>query len=193
MIKKFFCWSLVLILGAACQAYAQPAPLWETGQTACYDTAGNVRNCSGTGEDGEFRKGVAWPSPRFAINGDCVIDNLTGVTWAKNANLFNGTITWQGALDYVASINSGPGLCGQHDWRLPNIKELISLIDYSQYGPALPLNHPFTNVQSQAYWSSTSRLWWSTDIFVVWLWDGVVYGKFRNGGYNYFLPVRAGQ
>ena len=91
---------------------------------------------------------MAWPNPRFTVSGDCVTDNLTGLMWAKNANLPNGTRTWQGALDYVASMNSGSGLCGYHDWRLPNRKELLSLIDYSQYNPALPLNHPFINVQS---------------------------------------------
>jgi len=42
------------------------------------------------------------------------------------------------------------------DWRLPNVKELQSLIDYSTYNPSLPDSHPFTNVQSAAYWSSTS-------------------------------------
>ena len=36
-----------------------------------------------------------------------------------------------------------------------NVKELQSLIDYGENGPALPAGHPFTGVQSSNYWSST--------------------------------------
>ena len=58
------------------------------------------------------------------------------------------------------SLNSGE--CGltdgsiEGDWRLPNVKELQSLIDLGRHNPALPSGHPFTGVQSAAYWSSTS-------------------------------------
>jgi hypothetical protein len=87
-----------------------------------------------------------------------VSDNLTGLKWAKNANLSNGTRTWQGALDYVASTNNGFGLCGHHDWRLPNVNELESLVHAGQCDSATWLNtHGFTNVQSGYYWSSSSN------------------------------------
>jgi hypothetical protein len=133
-----------------------PASLRKTGQTTCYNTAGEIRDCNGTGQDGELRTGVAWPDPRFIVSSDCVTDKLTGLMWARNANLPDGTRNWQDALNYVAAINIGSGLCGHHDWFLPNRKELRSLTDYSQSVPALPLNHPFTSVQSAFYWSSTS-------------------------------------
>ncbi len=77
----------------------------KTGQTTSY----------ATGDDGDLEMGVAWPPTRFSASGDCVTDNLTGLMWAKKANLPNGTKTWQQALDYVASMNSGAGLCGHHD------------------------------------------------------------------------------
>ena len=82
------------------------------------------------------------------------MDNLTGLMWAKDASLAGGT--WQGVLNYVKSLNSGAGLGGYHDWRLPDLKELYSLIDHSKYNPALPADHPFDYVQSN-YWSSTSH------------------------------------
>jgi hypothetical protein len=45
------------------------------------------------------------------------------------------------------------------DWRLPNVRELFSLIDLGQIGPALPPGHPFHEVQSDSvdhnYVSST--------------------------------------
>ena len=46
---------------------------------------------------------------------------------------------------------SAPG-----DWRLSNIKELQSLIDYGHADPALSEGHPFSDVQPTCYWSSTS-------------------------------------
>lgn len=134
------------------------AGLWETGQTTCYDDAGNVVACAGTGQDGEIQAGVAWPNPRFTDNSDeTVNDNLTGLMWTKNANLPGTNKTWQEALDYVNGMNSGtyPNF-GYTDWSLPNKKELRSLTDYSRSSSALPLNHPFLNVQMKQYWSSTS-------------------------------------
>ena len=148
----------------ATAAGAASAPVEDTGQTECWDTDGNSRPCAGTGEDGELQAGVTWPSPRFTDNGDgTVTDNLTGLIWLKDANCPAETKTWQEALDWVKNpLNSGGTACSGYvagtftDWRLPNIKELLSLIDYGEFAPALPPGHPFTNVQSSRYWSSTT-------------------------------------
>src|SRR5262249_3362598 len=44
-------------------------------------------------------------------------------------------------------------------WRMPNANELESLVDVSQFNPALSANHPFTNVNlNRAYWSSTTYM-----------------------------------
>lgn len=163
------------------------AKLWETGQTACYNSSGNVIACAGTGQDGEIQAGVVWPSPRFTVSGDCVTDNLTGLMWAKNANLPGAYKTWQQALDYANNLT----LCGYSDWSLPNRKEMMSLIDLSKSSPALPSGHPFLNVQSGHYWSSTSYAS-STD----YAWLGNMGGgwdlNYKTSGY-YVWPVRSGQ
>ena len=70
----------------------------QTGQTKCYNAAGTEISCAGTGQDGGINSGVPWPEPRFTISGDCVVDNLTGLMWAKNGNLPSGAIGWQAAL-----------------------------------------------------------------------------------------------
>lgn len=138
----------------------------ETGQKKCYNASGTEISCAGTGQDGEIQAGVASPKPRFTVSGDCVNDNLTGLMWAKNANLPNASKTWQGALDYVASINSGSGLCGFKDWRLPNINELASLVNFGETGNKSTWlsSQGFANVQGlyhsghgfSNYWSSTT-------------------------------------
>ena len=70
-------------------------------------------------------------------------------------------LNWQSALTW--SNNLANGKCGLSDnsvagdWRLPNINELRSLVDYSRHDPDLPGGHPFTNVQSVWYWSSTTN------------------------------------
>jgi hypothetical protein len=134
-----------------------------TGQTTIY----------AIGDDGDLQKGVSASLPRFTDNGDgTVTDKLTGLVWLKNANCY-GKRTWVPAVSLSNSLADGK--CGltdgssAGDWRLPNVKELLSLVDYGVYYPALPNtagtgkwseNDPFINVQWQQeyedyYWSST--------------------------------------
>ncbi len=82
---------------------------------------------------------------------------------------------------------------GFSDWRLPNRKELFSLIDRSQYSPALPVNYPFINLgagspyaTSTTYASDTSFAW------VVDIWNVGVVGAYSKGGDMRVWPVRGG-
>lgn len=63
----------------------------------------------------------------FVDNGDGTItDNATGLMWMQNDN---GTgILWENALSYAENFS----YAGYSDWRLPDIKELQSIIDYSR-------------------------------------------------------------
>jgi hypothetical protein len=146
-----------------------PARVRETGQVTCYDVAGGVVPCDSTGQDGDIRPGVAWPSPRFVDNGDgTVTDTLTGLLWLKNANCL-GLRTWTQALTDANGLATGS--CGlsdgsaPRDWRLPSFDELRSLLDYEYSGPAVSNaagtgqwteGDPFTGVLSGSYWSSSS-------------------------------------
>ncbi|MCC6542908.1 MAG: hypothetical protein IT392_00200 [Nitrospirae bacterium] len=51
----------------------------------------------------------------------------------------------------------------------------MSLIDRSKYGPALPSGHPFINVQSSYYWSSTTSTDYTDLAWIVHMWVGFVY------------------
>jgi len=64
-------------------------------------------------------------------------------------------MTWSEALDYVVRLNRD-GYLDASDWRLPNRRELRSLVSHQTARPALPSGHPFRNVFAGWYWSSTS-------------------------------------
>jgi hypothetical protein len=137
-----------------------PSRVLKTGQTACYDESGifygyeddYIIDCEGTGQDGEIQAGVSF-NPRFDDNGDeTITDNATGLMWTKNPHLIPGLRTWSEALDECNALY----FADYDDWRLPNIKELLSLVDYSNNFPALPSGHPFTNPVSTFFWSSTT-------------------------------------
>ncbi len=147
------------------------------------------------GDDGDLQKGVAWPDPRFTDNGDgTVTDNLTGLIWLQNANCF-GERVWSTALTDCNTLQSGE--CGLTDgsivgdWRLPNRKELLSLIDLGNFAPALPIGHPFNDPQSTYYWSSTLR---ADDSPIAWrvsmLYGFVTYSDMIPA--HYVWPVRDG-
>lgn len=158
-----------------------------TGQTTSYWTR----------DDGDLQKGVPWPNPRFTDNGDgTVTDNLTGLIWLKDADCF-GDRAWGSAIYDCNGLKDGE--CGLTDgssageWRLPNRFELESLRDLGNVGPALPSEHPFTNVRiSKSYWSSTT---YDLDPNYAW------YAGMNFGGSGHFLkgesifvwPVRGGQ
>lgn len=163
----------------------------KTGQTMSY----------ASGDDGDLQTGVAWPSPRFTDNStETVTDNLTGLEWTKNANAPGPTAcgpgaykTWQAALFYVACLNTNNYL-GINDWRLPNINELESLVDFSQSNTALPAGHPFSNVQtSKGYWSSSTRTGNAYRALAVHAYSALLGYEGYKADFSYVWPVRNGQ
>jgi hypothetical protein len=84
--------------------------------------------------------------------GDAAVrDDETGLVWEKT--LETNEVSWTDARATCANKDVG----GRKGWRLPSIFELASLVDPSiRTGPTLPLDHPFTSVQMDAYWSATT-------------------------------------
>lgn len=132
---------------------ASPPPVqtWKTGQTASYAAR----------DDGVLQMGVPWPSPRFTDNGNgTVADNLTGLVWLKRTDCF-APASWPQSLSNANGLAHGQ--CGladgssAGDWRLPNKRETRSILDYSRFRPVLPSGHPFTGINPDGfYWSSTT-------------------------------------
>jgi Protein of unknown function (DUF1566) len=183
--------TLIASLLPLASTQAAPADLPETGQTTCYTAVGAFIACTGTGQDGDLKAGVAWPTPRYTVGTgatlDCVTDNLTGLMWVKEPS-FTSTI-WTTALTAANDLD----LCGFTDWRLPNVNELESLTNSDAVTQASFLNaQGFSGVQAGFYWSSSSHAGSPANAWIVSMADGLVNAAGKPIG-GFVWPVRAGQ
>lgn len=145
--------------------------------------------CAGTGHDGEFGRDALSPRkadgragfsfekigangevlPRDAAAWSCVRDRVTGSMWeVKTADGgprdVNDRFTNRGsgqaddASGYVAAVNA-MALCGATDWRLPKLREMQSLVDYSvpDGGPMIDTAW-FPHSASDFHWTSSSAV-----------------------------------
>ena len=87
----------------------------------------------------------------FVDNGDGTItDNATGLMWLQDDS--GEGLDWENALAYADSFS----FAGYDDWRVPNIKELQSIIDYSGVYPAIDPTYFNITDEDAYFWSSTS-------------------------------------
>ena len=104
----------------------------------------------------------------FVANGDgTVTDRATGLMWQQSDSV--QTKNWQQALQYVADLNT-TRYKGHDDWRLPNVKELHSLVDYARspdttHSAAIDPVFTVTPITDEGggtnypfYWSSTTHV-----------------------------------
>jgi hypothetical protein len=162
-----------------------------TGQRRCFGHDGHEVPCVGSGQDGEYRSGRAWPEPRFQVEKDSAVDLLTGLRWLRTADAAAGDVTWQEALEAVAQLNAdgGAGDVSCRGWRLPNINELESLVDLGRHSPALPSGHPFRKVR-EGYWSSTTSAFEPDWAWALYLTKGAVGIGRKRGAYFSAWAVR---
>jgi hypothetical protein len=108
--------------------------------------------------NGPYYAEPAWdqklaPATRFIVltdwNSEAVLDRETGLVWEQAPE------TAPAVWSFARVVCSRKTVGGRFGWRLPSVYELASLMDPTQSNPALPLGHPFTNVQSE-YWSATT-------------------------------------
>ena len=114
-------------------------------------------------------RGETFGENDFVDNGDATItDNSTALMWMQNDS--GEGINWKVALAYAETSE----FAGYDDWRLPNVKELQSIVDYSyspsatnpdEVGPAIDPIFNCTPIINEAgdddyayYWTSTSAL-----------------------------------
>jgi formylglycine-generating enzyme required for sulfatase activity len=202
-------------------------PVVDTGQEVCYNASGEIA-CPVAGEafyGQDAQRDGNQPSYTLSADSLTVYDNVTGLTWmaSPDGNL-DGTLespgdkfSWSDAMDFPATLNA-QSYGGYDDWRLPSIKELYSLIDFSGLDPSGPNPTnlvPFIDTdyyefvygdESQGeriidsqYWTTTEYVWTTMHgdhtVFGVNFADGRIkgYGTYNPmGGYklNFALCVR---
>ncbi len=124
-----------------------PSQVWEAGFVS-----GSIASGGDKQSDTLYIRAVRGQkaSPSFTDNNDGTItDNNTGLMWVKEAGA--STMNWESALAYCENLT----LAGYSDWRLPTIKELASITDYSRY-PVI--NSNFSYWPGGSYWSSTTLI-----------------------------------
>jgi hypothetical protein len=140
------------------------------------------------------------PDSQFIDNGDgTVTDSATGLMWKKcleglsgnNCEGVEDSFTWQQALQKPDAVNNAGGFAGHNDWRLPNINELVSLVEEQCSLPAINLNL-FPNTPSWYVWSGSPHAHNSIAWIVNFL-DGTSGGYSRNISYPAVRLVRGGQ
>jgi len=108
--------------------------------------------------------------------------------WARDAALSVFPLSWGEALEFVGEANAA-GTLGYRDWRLPNRRELFSLICHDRINPALPEAHPFANVFPGYYWTSTTCCRLPTQAWYIHLGGARVFKGMKHGAYMVW-PVR---
>ena len=88
------------------------------------------------------------------------------------ASLPQAPVTWSEALERVGDLNTDRAF-GRNDWRLPNIRELESIIDIGRQSPALADSQIFGSAP-EGCWSSTTSIYEPRYAWVLYLKDGAV-------------------
>ena len=170
----------------------------DTGQTTCYDRAGTVITCPAAdqslAQDGTYPR-----NPQsFTDNGDeTITDNNTKLMWQKEEdntgyNWYQATGTVHttynvgGAIDVCGNLTTG----GYNDWRLPNPKELKSIVDHEIYNPSINQTY-FPNTSSSDYWSATTKASSTSFAWRVSFGSGSVISYYKSSDY-YVRCVRGG-
>ncbi len=114
-----------------------------------------------------FGTHAAAPAGRYTTSTDTVTDTVTGLVWQRctaglsGSNCAIGTAsfyTQSDAASYCQSLNLGGWSTG---WRLPNVKELQSIIDVREFNPSIDAT-AFPVTPSEAFWTSSSVIMYGT-------------------------------
>jgi len=149
---------------------------------------------------------VTTPSADFTVNGDGTVTHAkTGLMWKKcpeglsDAACATGTaatMTWAGALNAAVTANAanaGLGFANHADWRLPNQKELQSIVESCGYNPSINQDvfpaTPFGNY----FWSASTYLPDTANAWIISFGDGPSDAATKTYGGFYARLVRGGQ
>jgi len=106
---------------------------------------------------------------RWVRKGNLVIDTKLKLMWQDDMSVKKITKNWKGANKYCQKLI----FALYNDWRLPDHKELLSIVDYDRYDPAIVPS--FKNVASAYYMSSTMNVNYSDYPWHIYFKNGYMY------------------
>ncbi len=157
-------------------------------------TTGQTDGTQGVGVDGDYQAGFV-VGTRFVDNGDGTItDHATGLMWVKDGendlpSPWSGTKNWSDGLSACEGLTWPVGEFT--DWRMPNILELLSIYDWS-FSTSPAAYSPFV-VDSDYYWSSTTRKDGGTFAYQFRFLNSTALLPTPKTEVNFILPVRGGR
>lgn len=168
--------------------------------STCYDWRGTMVPCDFKRPYADLLLDASSPATRFTDNRNgTVTDRLTGLIWLKHTNCF-GMTDWKGAVQAVKKLKSGD--CSSDpafvlsddssagDWRLPTMRELCTLIDFSRRSPALPEGHLFGELPPGFHWSATTLDSHSEVVWIVYFESGTTCYDQIDSRAGHVWPVR---
>jgi hypothetical protein len=194
----------LMVLAFAIPASAGDFPA--TGQTTSYQADNNdgIDGPVDVPDDGALQRGK---SLRYKILHDGTIKDLnTGLIWEVKCDTCPGgdlhyafnSYPWSGdgstdtIWDWLDKVNSegGKGYAGHSDWRIPNVRELQSLVDFGVFIPSIA---PIFNPTAVApYWSSTSNAFGPSTAWTIYFFSGIA-TSFGKGDPYFARAVRGGK
>ncbi|OGR04663.1 MAG: hypothetical protein A2511_13460 [Deltaproteobacteria bacterium RIFOXYD12_FULL_50_9] len=113
----------------------------------------------------------------YTDNGNLTLtDNETTFMWQQQDD--NTTRTWEEAIVYCEALDLG----GHSDWRLPNYKELKSIVDYSAANPSIN-STAFPGTDASDYWTSTTYAGSTSNAWLVSFNNGYVSPYYKSSKY----------
>jgi hypothetical protein len=97
-------------------------------------------------------------SGTLTIGTDTVVDSMTGLEWQRTS-LDDTARSWQAALRYCETLSHAD----RGDWRLPSIKELVTLVDETAAIAPIIDAASFGASKASRYWSSTPAMTFSNE------------------------------
>jgi hypothetical protein len=159
------------------------------------DSENHVSSFYAAANPGHPTDGLPQDSPikedGLIIRNHTVHDCRTGLIWLKADELPSSPTSWPAALDVVRRLNADKAF-SHDDWRLPNVRELESLIDTGRHSPALAGDqHVFGRVP-EGCWSSTTSVYEPRYAWVVYMQDGAVGVGYKRPPVFWGWAVRGG-
>jgi hypothetical protein len=96
------------------------------------------------------------------VGTDTTIDDKTGLEWQRT-NLDDSDRDWEAALAYCETLQHA----GKTDWRLPNIKELATIVDETAAESLVVSDATFGDSDASRYWSSTPAVSFGVERFAL--------------------------